>query len=340
MPNTRDTSILATFVVPIAKALRLHGVDPMPLLEQAQIDPAHLINADRRINGEQLDSLLRLSIKECDSAAFGLEAAEQVQPATLQALGLAFLSSDTVLDGLRRLVRFTHVLSTGMKLQLVERGEYVDLEFHTREVVEEDDAFYAGLDFGMGLVTIMCRLTLGEYVSPFHVETRRPEPEQPDHWAALLGAKISFGAERDCMRFVHADIVDQLVTANSELARVNDEQAEAYIAGFMDVTTARDVVGKIVQQLPDGPPSQKEVAGALNVSNRTLQRKLKEEGTSFIDLLQQTRLQLAQKYLGQPHRSIVEIAYLLGFSEPSTFSRAFKRWTGQAPVDYREALLS
>jgi AraC-like DNA-binding protein len=340
MPNTRDTSILATFVVPIAKALRLHGVDPMPLLEQSEIDPAHVINADRRINGEQLDTLLRLSIEESGSAAFGLEAAEQIQPATLHALGLAFLASDTVLDGLRRLVRFTHVLSTGVELQLLERGEYIDLVFNMREVVTEDEAHYASVDFALGMVIVMCRMTLGEYVSPIHVEMRRPLPDQPDRWASLLGSKMSFAAERDCMSFVHADIVDQLVTANLELARVNDEQTEAYIESFMNVTTARDVVGKIVEQLPDGPPSQKEVAEALNVSNRTLQRKLKSEGTSFVDLLQDTRLKLAQKYLGQPHRSIVEISYMLGFSEPSTFSRAFKRWTGQAPVDYREALLS
>ena len=72
------------------------------------------------------------------------------------------------------------------------------------------------------------------------------------------------------------------------------------------------------------------------MSNRTLQRKLKDEGTSFMDLLQDTRLQLARKYLRQPSRSVVETAYMLGFSEPSTFSRAFKRWTGLAPAEYRD----
>ena len=97
----------------------------------------------------------------------------------------------------------------------------------------------------------------------------------------------------------------------------------------------REVVSKIVERLPDGPPSQQQIAEALHVSNRTLQRKLKDEGTSFMDLLQDTRMQLARRYLRQPSRSVVETAYLLGFSEPSTFSRAFKRWTGVAPAEYR-----
>ena len=94
---------------------------------------------------------------------------------------------------------------------------------------------------------------------------------------------------------------------------------------------------KILEYLPDGPPSQQQIAQALHVSNRTLQRKLKDEGTSFLDLLQDTRLQLARKYLRHPNRSVVETAYRLGFSEPSTFSRAFKRWTGMAPAEVREA---
>ena len=94
---------------------------------------------------------------------------------------------------------------------------------------------------------------------------------------------------------------------------------------------------KIIEHLPDGPPNQQQIAQALHVSNRTLQRKLKNEGTSFMDLLQDTRLQLARKYLSHPNRSIVETAYMLGFSEPSTFSRAFKRWTGVAPADFRDS---
>jgi AraC-like DNA-binding protein len=130
--------------------------------------------------------------------------------------------------------------------------------------------------------------------------------------------------------------MDPLVTGDPALARVNDDQTQAYLDSFMSQSTSREVVNKIVDRLPDGPPSQELIAADLSVSNRTLQRKLKDEGTSFMDLLQDTRLQLAREYLRQPGRSVVETAYLLGFSEPSTFSRAFKRWTGRAPAEYRD----
>ena len=72
------------------------------------------------------------------------------------------------------------------------------------------------------------------------------------------------------------------------------------------------------------------------MSNRTLQRKLKEEGVSFSHILQESRIQLAKSYLRQPNRSVIEVCYLLGFSEPSAFSRAFKRWTGDSPASYRD----
>jgi AraC-like DNA-binding protein len=327
------TSTLATLILPIAKALRLRGVDPMVLCEQAEIDPAMVINADRRIPVSKMQVLWRLAEEATGDEAFGLHAAEQLQPATLQGLGLAVLASSTIYDVLKRLVRFSHVLSTGLELVLTERNEMVDLEL----IVYDEEPLPVTEDFGIGVIVTLCRLTLGEYFSPIEIQCRRPAPADPDQFAAMLGSRIEYGGEHLRITFVKSDIMEQLASANDELAQVNDEQAETYLATFTKVSAAREVVGKIIEHLQDGPPSQKAIAEAMHVSNRTLQRKLKEEGTSFIDLLQDARLSLAKKYLAQPQRSIVEIAYLLGFSEPSTFSRAFKRWTGQAPADYRAA---
>jgi len=192
----------------------------------------------------------------------------------------------------------------------------------------------------MGIGNVLCRLTLGEYVSPFRIECMRPPPSNPDRYVALMGAPVEFQAAVNRVRYVRSDIVEQLASANPELARVNDEQAETYLASFTRVSVSRTVVSKIIERLPDGPPAQQDIADAMHVSSRTLQRKLKEEGTSFLDLVQDARLSLARKYLAQPQRSVIEIAYLLGFSEPSTFSRAFKRWTGKAPAQYRAAALA
>ncbi|MEH6591912.1 MAG: AraC family transcriptional regulator [Halioglobus sp.] len=329
-----EHSLLATFILPVAQALRQHGVDAMELIESAGIDPAGVINPDRRISMDKMQLLLRLSVAETGDEAFGLLAAEHLQPQVLHSLGLAWLASDTVYDGLKRTVRFSTLMATTMDFRLEEEGNFVHL--NVARVVDVDDFVFASLDFAVGLITRMCRLTLGEFLAPVQIKMARPMPIEPDRFESLLSSRIEFDSEVTRITWSRPDIMAPLATGDPMLARINDEQTQSYLNSFLAQSTSREVVGKIVEELPNGPPSQQQIAEAMHVSNRTLQRKLKEEGTSFMDLLQDTRLQLARRYLRRRDRSIVETAYLLGFSEPSTFSRAFKRWTGTAPADFRE----
>jgi AraC-like DNA-binding protein len=272
-------------------------------------------------------------VEQTGDEAFGLLAAQQLRPQMLRSLGLAWLASDTVYDGLCRMVRFSQLMTTGHALHMEEQGELVQVCL--RQVHHSFTRVPAATDFGLAIIVRMCRLTLGDFLAPVSVDMERPEPREPGRWEYQFAAPVHFAATSNCIRWSRADIVEPLVTGDPMLARVNDEQTQAYIDSFLSHSVARDVVAKIIECLPDGPPEQSEIAEALHMSNRTLQRKLREEGTSFLDLLRDTRLQLAQRYLQTPGRSVVETAYLLGFSEPSTFSRAFKRWTGQSPADYR-----
>ena len=95
---------------------------------------------------------------------------------------------------------------------------------------------------------------------------------------------------------------------------------------------------QLTAQLSSGMANQESIANELHMSLRTLQRKLESEGTTFKRLLEETRKGLAIQYMAESHHSVNEITYLLGFSEASNFSRAFKRWTGQSPSAYREGL--
>ncbi len=329
-----EHSMLGTFVLPVAQALRVLGFDPVEELASVDIDLARAANPEWRISPEAFNALLAHCESISGDEAFGLLAAEKLQPQVLHGLGLAWLASDTVYDGLRRLVRFSSMISTGMRLELAEEGEFVHLRLGA---VEVEQPAWSTRDYGVGVISRMCELTLGEFLAPVAVRLERPAPAEPDRWEYLLASRVTFDAGDNRITWARSDILEPLVTGDPQLARANDEQTQAYIDGILARTLSREVVEKIVEYLPDGPPSQQQVADSLHVSNRTLQRKLKEEGTSFMDLLQDTRLQLARKYLRQPSRSVVETAYMLGFSEPSTFSRAFKRWTGKAPGEYRDA---
>jgi AraC-like DNA-binding protein len=330
-----EHTIMGTFILPVARALRLQGIDALEVFEELGIDGAKAANPDWRLRHSDFNRLMNRCVEITGEEVFGLLAAEQLQPQVLHALGLAWLASDTVYDGLRRLVRFGKLVSTSLNLELREEGELVHVDLGRN--VEMDDFAFANRDYGVGMVVRMSQMTLGEFLAPIGVAIERPRPKKPERWEYMLSCRVAFDASCTSITWSQADIMEPLVTGDPALARVNDEQTQAYLDSFLAQTTSREVVDKIIERLPDGPPNQQQIARSLHMSSRTLQRKLKDEGTSFMDLLQDTRLQLASKYLGQPNRSVVETSYLLGFSEPSTFSRAFKRWTGVAPAEFRDA---
>ncbi|MEE4143620.1 MAG: AraC family transcriptional regulator [Halieaceae bacterium] len=329
-----DYSLLGSFVIPVALTLRQFGIDPLEIMEQVGIDLARGADPDWRVSRADFGELMTRCVEDSGEEAFGLLASEQLQPQVLHSLGLAWLASDTVYDGLQRLQRFSALVSSGIVLRLEEEGERVHLHLSTAPGLAP--VVPASEDYAVGVVTRMCRLTLGEFLAPVIIRMRRTPPAQPERWEYLLSSRVLFADEDPRVTWSRADIMEPLVTGDPQLARINDEHSAAYLDSFMARSTTREVVDKIIERLPDGAPNQPQIAAALHVSNRTLQRKLREEGNSFTGLLQDTRLQLARKYLSSPGRSVVETAYLLGFSEPSTFSRAFKRWTGQSPAEYRE----
>ena len=333
-PKGAEHSLLGTFVVPVAQALRQLGHDPVQVAETAGIDLAKAANPDWRVSQRSFNELMCHCLELTGEEAFGLLAAEQLQPQMLHSLGLAWLASDTVYDGLLRLQRFSRLVSTDLELQLVEKDALVQL--HLGRKSGSVEPVHANRDYAVGIVSRMCRLTLGDFLAPVLIELDRPRPERSERWEYLLASRIRFDAPLACICWYRSDIMEPLLTGDPALARINDEHTRVFLDSFLAQSTTREVVDKIVEKLPDGAPSQQQIAEALHVSNRTLQRKLRNEGTSFMDLLQDTRMQLARKYLRNPGRSVVETAYLLGFSEPSTFSRAFKRWTGLAPAEYRD----
>ena len=329
-----EHSLLGSFIVPVVQVLRQFGIDPLALVEAAGIDLAKGANPDWRVSQADFNRLLQSCTLASGDEAFGLLAAEQLQPQVLHSLGLAWLASDTVYDGLLRLQRFGRLVSTGIQLQLQEEGDTIHLRLGLDP--QSDGGAAASHDYAVGIITRMCRLTLGEFLAPVNILMERPQPAQPERWEYLLASRVEFAADTTRISWSRADIMEPLVTGDPLLARINDEHTQSYLDSFTGKSTTRDVVDKILERLPDGPPSQLQIASSLHLSNRTLQRKLREEGTSFIELLQDSRMQLARKYLSSHGRSVVETAYLLGFSEPSTFSRAFKRWNGVAPAEYRE----
>jgi len=133
--------------------------------------------------------------------------------------------------------------------------------------------------------------------------------------------------------------VDKILpSGNKDLAEFSDQAMTQYLSGKGSDSLVSKVVKIIVEHLPSGNATIDNVASELFFSTRKLQRLLQEEGTSFITLLNETRKDIAQQYVRDKTMDLTEISFLLGFSEQSTFSRSFKRWTGKSPSSYRKVV--
>ncbi|MDH3901238.1 MAG: AraC family transcriptional regulator, partial [Gammaproteobacteria bacterium] len=272
-------------------------------------------------------------VEQTGDACFGLSAASQFQPAVLHGLGLAWLASDTLRDALTRLERYSRLISTAAEITLQDTPDGVDLV--VRPPAGWTEFVHAALDAGMAMFLRMCRTTGGSEITPVCVKMMRPEPHCADRFSEEFGAPIEYGADANVLSFDHQHVDAVLPYANPELARVNDQTVVDYLAGFDRDSITLQVRAKIIEQLPDGKPNQGAIADSLHVSLRSLQRRLKDESTNYKALLETTRHELAVHYIQHSGRTIGEITYLLGFSEPSNFARAFKRWTGRSPADFR-----
>ncbi len=327
-------STLATAAKLIASTLKDHGIDAGDLFEQAGIDLAAIDNTSARFPAHNMQRLWRLVLDKTGDPCFGIAVGERIQPGAIHGVGFAWLASDTLHDALTRLIRYQRVLSTVAKFRLEEEDGVIRLVLNTRQI--NIDIENATLEMGMALIVRMCRLASATELSPMRVTLRRIKPECENKIATFFQSPIQYEAEDNSLYFSKESLLVSLPNANPELARANDQVVIDYLDRFDRSQISMQVRARIIEALPSGTPVQMEIAKSLNLSLRNLQRKLQVENTNYKTLLDDTRKELATNYMRETHRSIGEITYLLGFAETSNFTRAFRRWTGKSPKEYRQ----
>ena len=331
--DLENASTLSSVAVLIAETLRSYDCDPEPLFAEAGIDIGQIADPNVRFQTKKMQHLWGLVVEASGDPCFGLTAAQQFQPAALQGLGFAWLASDTLRDALGRLAHYSRLINPVVDISLEDTDTTVNLVLTGPE--KWPNYIHAASDLGMAAFLQMCRFTAGANINPARVTLQRPEPPCMDRFYRLFAAPIEFNAPANKLCFDRAIAEATLNTANPELARINDRMVVDYLARYDRHSITMRVRARIIEQLPDGKPNQEHIANALNISLRSLQRKLKDEETTFKTLLEGTRRELAVQYIRDSQRPICEVTYLLGFSEPSNFTRAFKRWTGKSPGEFR-----
>jgi AraC-like DNA-binding protein len=330
--NTQvQASTISSAVLLLWRALESCGCDGRALFAQVDLDPDRLHDPNARYPFTALTRLWKLAAAATRDPCLGLTVARFWHPTTFHALGYSWMASQTLKDALMRMARYSAIVTDAVSMDLTSSAEGFEFTLQPKFAPPADEA----IDAGMAIVLGMCRTSYGSTFNPLRVTMQRDTPAIVDTFSQVFRAPIQFSAPENMLLFSNADLTAPLPTANAELARANDRVITGYLARFTHDSIKIRVEAKLLEQLSSGRATQGSIAKALAMSPRTLQRNLKQEGTSYKQLLDDMRRQLASQYIKESRLSVNEITFMLGFSEPANFSRAFRRWTGVSPSGYR-----
>lgn len=332
---TQTSSVVAGWLAAVTRTLEALGLDADALLAEAGADPAAKYAQEARFSSALTRRFWPLAVARTGHADIGLHAARFVCPTTFHALGFSLWASSTLLEALERMVRFAALLNDGADLTLEAEGDAFRFRMLVQEIDGQPQIAPEGVDYFLGAVSKLLRDMRGPAFAPRAVSLMRAAPADPGPWREHFAAPVQFAAADNSLLLDGAELQRPLPTGNPELARQNDRLVAEYLARHQLLNPALQVRARLLELLPGGAPSLEAVAAELGCSPRTLQYRLARQGTSFSEILDEVRATLARRYVQQSQQPFSALAYALGFSEPSHFNRAFKRWTGETPSRFR-----
>ena len=314
------------------KLIESYGKDPDPIFRKLYLDPKLIENPNARIPYAKFEALWKEINESIDDPYIGLKAAELWHPSNLGSLGYAWLASSSLRTAFERVVRYLRVVTEGMHCWIEEKnGEFSFIH----SFLEGSLNISVQADAILAMLITLCRINYGQSLNPISVSFTHPVPEDTGEYFAFFRCPVNFDASDNRIIFSQEVVDKRLPSYNPLLAQLNDQIMIEYLAKLNGDNIIERVKAAILDQLPSGQVTDSSVADALYMSRRTFYRRLKQENITFRSVLNEVRQELSTQYLQNSRLSLNEISYLLGFAEISSFSRAFKRWTGSSPSAFR-----
>ena len=329
---SEPTLLVRAFTLLLEDAERT-GLARVPLLRKLGIDPALLKNPDGRMPLVKFIALARAIVESGPEEPFGVLAGARRTVRDAGLVGYAIAHSATLGDALARLSRYSRIISDSEAVELRVAGESatISLDAHPlRRAIPQLS------DRTMAWVVGVAREITATPIAPLAVRFAHPAPRDLKEYRAWFRCPLEFEVRRGQVVFRAADLEKPVVAADSTLETYLDKLATDALKALGSGNSVADRVRRAVwTDLADGPPSLRRVARMLGLSPRTLQRRLAEDDTSFEEVVTGLRRDLAGRLLQQRRLAVYEVAFMLGYSDPSQFIRSFNRWYGVTPRVFR-----
>ena len=336
----REATVATSLLIDFLAFLGRHGLAQDRVVLAARLDPAWITTPPERVPASAMERLWAAAEQLTGDPDLGLHSAEGCNPGALGILGYVLLSCGTAAQALERLARHAPLLNEGLQVQLLMEGDQTlcrfgaatgstsYLQHRPRQAIET---------LAAGIVLTLRRLAAQpqQAPQPLAVHFRHPAPASLGEHQRLLGPVVLFGQAHDQVRDASAALQAPLLSADPGLPAMFEGDALRRLQALASQTTLRGrALAVVAARLRRTVPTLASVAAAPGVSGRSLQRGLQAERCAYRDIVDEVRHTLALAHLARPGSTATDVAFLLGFSEPSAFSRAFRRWTGVTPAQF------
>jgi AraC-like DNA-binding protein len=331
----KEPSALARVaLMPLERTTRW-GVDRAELLRAAKIDEAQLRDPDARIPFSAVVRLWHAAALHVGDPAFGLRLGCDACAREFGLVGYTMAFSGTVGAALTRLARYDRIVSETLVVHLDDGPEGVWVRIAAGPALQ---AFRPAADARLAALLSVCREIAAAPIAPLTVHFPYRRPADVSDYEKFFRGPLEFGAPATALLLSQGDLARPVRCSDEALTGYLDQLAQQFLSSLDTEKTIRDRVRRLLwSSLSDGVPDLTEVARRLAMSPRTLQRRLRDEGTTFADVLTEFRQDMARPLLRDGQLAVSEVAFLLGYEDPSSFQRAFRRWSGRSPRAFRRA---
>ena len=321
-----------------AQEVSAAGLDLGPLLKTAGLTAAQIDDADERLSVKAQIAFVEAVARALRRDRLGFELAQEFDLRLMGLLYYVAASSETLVEAVQRIERFSAVGNEAVVVRC-SKGAELEIRLNYSGVARHSDRHQ--VEFFLAALVRLCRSLVGAPLVPLRIMIAHPGSERLAEYNRFFGCRTEFAAPYDAV--VLRDECRGLPVVSADL-----HLSEILVRFCEETLTSRKqargsfrvrVENVIAPLLPHSKPQAGVVARKLNVSPRTLARRLAEEDLSFGSVLEEMRRELALRYLHDCKLSISEVAWLLGFQEAGAFTHAFRRWTGQTPSEMRRSEL-